>query len=239
MTTSRLTTSGIFGSYHLKPGKKLPADFLTRLKEINAKRKKTNDFNAYKRDLRNLLQLSEVQITDNKIRTYVGFIWGEGSISISIKKTATGVYLDPYFNVTQHVNGAIYLYTLLEIFGTGSISYKAKSNATLVFSIDNRDSLKEKVIPFFEKHVLSEACENLKYRFSLFKRSLELFDEGAHLDLERLTKEVLVIWDKLRVQKGQSNQTFQDLKEAENYVRSVWSPSGELKKPRKRRQTPG
>ena len=81
---------------------------------------------------------------------FAGFIEGEGSFSVSAKKSPSakfGVYLDPEFSITQHVNGSSHLFRCLCLFRTGVIRHKNKSNATLVYRIYNRETLKQKVIP--------------------------------------------------------------------------------------------
>ena len=80
-----------------------------------------------------------------------GFIAGEGGINVSAKKSPNsrfGIIIDPEFSITQHLDGFFFLFGALVLFETGSIHFKKGSSATLVFRIDNRRSLQERVIPF-------------------------------------------------------------------------------------------
>lgn len=41
-----------------------------------------------------------------------------------------------------------------------------------------------------------------------------------NFNLESLINECLPLWDDMRIQKGQSNESFKNLQEAQNYVRN-------------------
>jgi len=87
-------------------------------------------------------------------------------------------------------------------------------------TIDNRVSLEQKVVPFYEKYTSDFAVPYKKRRINIFKKLLQLFNEQAHLNENRLLNEVLPLWDSLRMQKGQSNQSFQDLEYSQKYVKN-------------------
>lgn len=207
-------------TYLLAPGEKLSETLVTKIKELNAGKP---DFNTYKQRVRNTFGLKPVTIKENQLYYLGGFIEGEGSISIGAKKNKNakfGVELDPLFNITQHINGVQHLYFALEVFQTGRIRYKISSNATLVFIIEPRKSLQEKVCPFFEKYVYPFSSPAKQIRYKNFKKMLNLFDENAHLDKERFINELLPIWSSMRVQQGYEGQTFKTLEEAQNFVRN-------------------
>ncbi len=183
------------------------------------------DFKAYTRRVRELFHLDPITINQKKCYFLAGFIEGEGSISISAKKNENakfGVELDPNFNITQHVNGVKHLYLALEMFQTGRIRYKHGSNATLVFIIEPRKSLQQKVCPFFEKYMLGHDLSSKvkQVRYQNLKKMLDLFDDNAHLDKDRFINELLPIWDSMRIQKQYQKQTFQSLEEAQEFVRT-------------------
>nr|AAL34373.1 unknown [Lobochlamys segnis]ALO21040.1 putative LAGLIDADG homing endonuclease [Lobochlamys segnis] len=203
----------------LKPGEKLSDDFLEEIREMNAGKP---DFPTYKNRVRTLFGLAPVIITEEKKLFLGGFTEGEGSISVSAKKNPNasfGVEIDPLFNITQHINGVAHLYDALEIFGTGRIRFKSSSNATLVFSIETRLSLVQKVCPFFEKYIIPYASPVKKKRFKNFEKVLSLFDEGAHLDRDRFINEILPLWDDMRMQFFEK-QTFKTLEEAQDFARN-------------------
>ena len=209
--------SGIF----LKPGEKIPQDILEELRKINKKYSETKNFPEYERSVRQLFKLKPMQIKEKTVQFLAGFCEGEASMSVGAKKNSTSnfkVYVDPEFNITQHVNGISNLSLALVYFKTGRIRHKISSNATFVFTIDNRQNLKEKVLPFYEKYVHSYGSPVKVRRTEMFKKLLSLFDEKAHLNYDRMINEVLPLWDAMRVQVGPSNETFQSLREAQDYV---------------------
>ena len=130
------------------------------------------------------------------------------------------VFFDPEFNITQHINGIQNLYLALCVFQTGRIRYKSSSNATFVYTIDNRKSLIEKVIPFYETYVKPYGCKVKVSRVKTFKQVLKLIDEKAHLNSDRLINEFLPLWDSLRMQFN-SNQTFVDQRQAELFLKNA------------------
>ena len=199
--------------------KKVKPQILENLSKINNEYTKNKDFIGYKNEIQKCFDLSSVKI-DKNCRFYLaGFIEGEGSINVSLKKVPNGkILVDPEFSITQHINGISNLYLALCLFQTGRIRYKIGINATFVYSIDNRRSLDEKIIPFYEKYVIIYGSLHKKERFKSFKRLLQHLNEKDHLNTEKMVYEILPLWDKMRMQIGQANQTFKDLKEAQNYV---------------------
>ena len=104
-------------SYSLPPGEQLPEDVKNALRRANEQYKKTRDFPKYTQTIQKILQLPDfVPFTEEEKCFFGGFIEGEGSISVSAKKGKSskfGVYFDPEFSVTQHVNGSIHLFRCL------------------------------------------------------------------------------------------------------------------------------
>jgi hypothetical protein len=211
--------SGMF----LEPGEKISQDFLQKLAEINAHYTKKKDFLKYQQDLGKLFDLPSPKINNRTTDYLAGFIEGEGSLSVGAKKNLTGkfkVYIDPEFNITQHINGIANLYLVLSYFKTGRLRHKTGSNATFVFTIDNRLTLEQKIVPFYESYLSSDFGTSVKKRrVWIFKALLNLFNEKAHFDLERMLFEVLPLWNAMRMQVGQKNETFKSLEDAQNYVR--------------------
>jgi len=202
---------------------------LTKLKHINDHYTDTKDFKKYRQDLAQFFeltsQLKSWQMNQNTVDYLAGFIEGEGSLNIGAKKNGSArfkVYIDPEFSVTQHINGIANLFLVLCYFQTGRIRYKTGSHATFVFTIDNRLTLEQKVVPFYEKYLSCGFGTPVKQRrVFIFKDLLRLFKEKAHLDLERMIFEVLPLWHAMRVQIGQTHQSFQSLEDAQDYVRKT------------------
>ena len=206
----------------LSPGEKLPEDVKTALKNANKEYAKSRDFKKYTERIQSILRLPDfVPLSENEKLFFGGFLEGEGSISVGAKKNTSskfGVYLDPEFSVTQHVNGSIHLFRCLCHFRTGLIRLKSKSNATLVYTIDNRETLKQKIVPFMKKYVSPYSCVPKETRFHHWCALLDLFEQGAHLDFKRFLYEIGPIWDQLRIQKGQVNESFTSLEDFQQYV---------------------
>ena len=100
-----------------------------------------------------------------------GFIEGEGSFAVSIKKHPNakfGYLVDPEFFIYQHKSGRKLLELAKEIFGTGRIYPKSGNEDVLVFCIDSRRNLKERVEPFVRKYLLP---------FSAKRETIERFFE--------------------------------------------------------------
>lgn len=213
--------SGLF----LEPGEAISPELLTQLAEINHRYTQTKDFSKYQQDLGKLFDLPQPKINNRTADYIAGFLEGEGSLSVGAKKNTTSkfkVYIDPEFNVTQHINGMANLYLILCFFKTGRMRHKNGSNATFVFTIDNRVSLEQKVIPFYEDYLASHFGTPVKKRrVWIFKKLLELFKQKAHLDLDRMLYEVLPLWNAMRIQVGQKNETFKSLEDAQDYVRKA------------------
>jgi len=87
----------------------------------------------------------------------LGFADAEGCFSISLKRENTarfGWALDPLFQVTQHKNSREVLELFKGELRCGRIIEKPGQADCLLFLVDNRRQLVEKIIPFFEKYEL-------------------------------------------------------------------------------------
>jgi len=212
--------------FKLEPGEKLPKDMLEKLNAINKAYSKSRNFSQYVQELEQLFNLTPLQVTEESKRFLGGFMEGEASLNVSAKKLETaqfGMLIDPEFSITQHVNGFTHLHQALKIFQTGRIRHKAGSNATLVFIIDNRTSLEQKVVPFYENYVAPFACTAKVIRLQRFKEMLRLFGKDSHRDVKAFIEEILPLWDSMRMQslRGQSNESFADLQEAQRFVSNL------------------
>lgn len=210
---------------YLQPGEVISSEIIKELQMANAQYTKTKNFAEYQRSIQRIFNLKPIQTKKMALQFYLaGFLEGEGSLNVGAKKNQTSkfkVYIDPEFSVTQHINGISNLYLAMFVFQTGRIRHKAGSNATFVYTIDNRQSLEEKVIPFYEKYVRLYGSPFKERRARIFKKLLSLFKEKAHLDIDRMIHEILPLWDAMRMQKGQSNETFRSLEEARQYVKTA------------------
>ena len=115
-------------------------------------------------------------ITENQKWFLAGFIEGEGSVNVSIKKHPTakfGYIIDPEFNIYQYKEREEILYFAKEMFKTGRIYPKPGNEEVLVFRIESRRTLLEKVIPFFNKYMLYSTRKEDIIKFEKIVRDLE------------------------------------------------------------------
>ena len=98
----------------------------------------------------------------------LGFTDAEGCFSVSLKKENTarfGWALDPLFQITQHKCNREVLEMFQKELKCGRIIEKSGQPDCLVFLVDNRRQLVEKIIPFFEKYPLLTKCNDfVKFR---------------------------------------------------------------------------
>lgn len=212
----------ILQNFKIQPGEALPIAIKDQLKQINDQFTRTKNRDQYLKSLKDVFNLSgDVQVTKESKIFLGGFIEGEASLNVSVKKHSQskfGVLVDPEFSITQHVNGFSMLYFALVVLNAGRISYKSGSNATLVFRIDSRQTLKEKVLPFLSIYVTPYGSTIKANRLVTFKQIMDLFDQDAHQNVKDLLYKILPLWDVMRMQVGQSNQAFANLQEAQQYV---------------------
>lgn len=200
----------------LSPGTVLDPEILSQLHHANTlkKRKSTS---WYQEKIAEIFSLKPSKVQRDHCTFLGGFIVAQGSLNASAKKTGKfGLVIDPEFSLTQHVNGVNVLYSALQVFQTGTIRHKSGSNATLVFRIGSRESLRQKCIPFCEKYSAIYAGEEWKRRVGLHKRLLQFFVDGAHKDLSSFTGKILPLWDQIR---HSSHAGFYSLEQAVTYVR--------------------
>ena len=187
--------------------------------------------NDYASQIRNLFGLSPYKsLSEKGLLFLAGFVEGEGSINVSIKKLQTakfGITLDPEFSITQNVSGVSILCNALNYFQTGRIFLKEGSKGTLVFRISNRISLEEKVVPFYQNFLDDHGSQQKRNRLNLLIAMLNAFKANKHKEIDSLCDDLLPIWDdmlffctKKNKQVNKQNQTFANLEAAQNYVRN-------------------
>lgn len=135
-----------------------------------------------------------------------GFMEGEGSFCISLKKQKNSIRVDPEFNICQHLDGISHLIAYMNLFKTGNISFKIGSRNTFVFKITNRRALKEKFIPYYKKYVLPYSCKQKKYNFKLYLTVLNLLEQKVHLTPKGLAFKILPLVYKMHTHKGKSRK---------------------------------
>ena len=93
----------------LKSKQKVSENILSALKSANVHYSKTKKFSTYKKKIQQIFKLKSItKITSETKCYFAGFVEGEGSLNVGIKqnnKTQFKLYVDPEFNITQHING--------------------------------------------------------------------------------------------------------------------------------------
>jgi len=208
---------------YLKPGETLPQNVKEALQNANANFSRTRNHKNYISELTQIFNYTPKKIGLREKYFLGGFIEGDGSINVSAKKlrnAAHGIHIDPEFSITQHVNSVELLILALSLFQTGVIRYKTGSNATLVLIIDNRDDLENKVVPFYKRYVNLIGSSVKTKRLEKFEKVLAHIRKNHHQDINILVNELLPLWDSMRMQTGQKNQTFASLAEAQTYAKN-------------------
>ncbi len=121
---------------------------------------------------------------------FAGFVDGEGSFNVSLNDYRSGWQVTPSFNVSQK-DGTV-LFLLKKCLGCGRI--KRRRDGLWIFVVENPNSLKEKVIPFFKKY--SFLSSKAKTNFSIFCQIVRLINEDKHLTREGL-ENVAMLREKL------------------------------------------
>ena len=116
----------------------------------------------------------------------VGFVDGEGCFHIGINKNQEmklGVQVLPEFTVVQHQVDEQVLYALKTYFGCGVV--RKNHGTRLCYRVRGQENLRNKIVPFFEKHQLKT---RKRIDFAKFRRVLLLMEKGDHLTADGLEK---------------------------------------------------
>jgi len=144
-----------------------------------------------------------------KVGYYIaGFVDGEGSFNVSVKKCEDrrlGWKIEPLFNVSQ--KDKVILVLLKRWLRCGKI--RQRKDGLFYYEVRNINALRNNIIPFFEK--FSFLSSKSKKNFSIFKRIIKKIVQGEHLKEEGL-KEILKLREKLNEGRGRKRKyTIQDI----------------------------
>ena len=116
----------------------------------------------------------------------VGFVDGEGCFHVGINQNQEmrlGVQVLPEFTVVQHEIDEQVLYGLKDYFGCGVV--RVNHGTRLSYRVRGQANLRDRIIPFFEKHKL-KTRKNID--FQKFRKVILLMEKGEHLKPEGLEK---------------------------------------------------
>jgi len=143
-----------------------------------------------------------------------GFIEGEGSLAVSIKKHPSrfGFIASPEFFLYQHESGRPLLELAREVFGHGSITPKPGNPQVLVFRVASRKVLLGRVIPYFERYVVPFTCKGAMFRG--FREIVLAMSRKEHLTPDGLLKVIEVAYSMNPNSKGRERlRTLPELRE--------------------------
>jgi hypothetical protein len=109
-----------------------------------------------------------------------GFVEGEGSVCISLKRHATarfGYFVQPEFFLYQHRKRRKLLEMAAEEFGSGSIFPKPGNPDVLVLKIGDRRVLRDTVVPFLRRYMRFSARV---VDYEIFARAVEMVSDRLH-----------------------------------------------------------
>ncbi len=119
-----------------------------------------------------------------RLDSYIaGYVDGEGSFSISVQRNRTcrvGFQLVPEFHVSQNGDRAQVLELIRRRLGCGYIKPNGTRDRAVVLVVRDRESLIERVIPFFEANPLLSAKQADFQKFARVVRAMAL---GHHRTL--------------------------------------------------------
>ena len=116
----------------------------------------------------------------------VGFVDGEGCFHVGINKNESmslGVQVLPEFTIVQHEIDEQILYGLKDYFKCGVV--RNNHGTRLAYRVRGQKNLRERIIPFFEKHKLKT---RKRVDFEKFRKVILLIEKGKHLEADGLEK---------------------------------------------------
>ena len=128
----------------------------------------------------------------------VGFVDGEGCFYVGINshpEMKAGFQVLPEFTVVQHERDVQLLHALKQFFGCGVV--RRNHGDRMAYRVRNIQHLRERIIPFFEKHPLKSKKQ---VDFMKFRKILLLMERGEHLKPEGI-EQIREIASKMNTQR--------------------------------------
>lgn len=122
----------------------------------------------------------------------LGFVDGEACFSAPVVKSPSmtlGWQVQPAFAVVQGASSRQVLDDLVDFFECGGVYLNRRRDNhkedLLRYTVNRRDDLLERIIPFFREHQLRTTKRR---NFEKFATIVEMMEEGRHLTLEGLVE---------------------------------------------------
>ena len=116
----------------------------------------------------------------------VGFVDGEGCFFVGINahpEMTAGYQVLPEFTVVQHKRDVQLLFSLKHFFGCGVV--RQNHGDRMAYRVRGADHLRERIVPFFEKHPLKT---RKRLDFLKFRKILLMMERNEHLTLDGIEK---------------------------------------------------
>lgn len=133
---------------------------------------------------------------------FSGFVDGEGSFNVSIRKGEGYKYGWQFaftFNVSQ--KDKVILALLKHWLKCGHL--KQRKDGLWSYVVENQKSLLERIIPFFNR--FNFLSSRMKNNFSIFKRIMQIVGEGRHIMPEGI-REILLLRERLNEGRGRKRK---------------------------------
>ena len=114
-----------------------------------------------------------------EVQWVVGFVDGEGCFHVAINKnetTKSGIQIQPEFSVVQHQRDIQILYALKKYFQCGQV--RQNHGERYMFRVRGHANLRDRILPFFEKHKLKTKKRIDFEKFREVVRMMEKEDPG-------------------------------------------------------------
>ena len=148
-----------------------------------------------------------------------GFADGEGSFNVSLRKKeySIGWQASPSFNVSQRDQTVLALFK--RWLGCGTL--RNRKDGVVYYEVTSIVSLKERVIPFFEKFQLISSSK--KTNFRIFRQIIETMSEREHLD-DAGWKKILSLREELNKGHGRKRKySINDVLESNSYPQRLYA----------------
>src|ERR1700721_617437 len=184
-------------------------------------------------------QQERLSVSEKKCWFLAGLIEGEGSLCVSIKNhkpSRFGYLVPPEFFIYQHKIRRGLLELASDVFGTGRITPKVGNEDVLVYSIESRRLITERVLPFYERYM----AFSFKTRdYHLFREILMALESKHHLDPHGLVEIVKLAYQMNMVGKQRKRPIAEvigrilrdftpdaNIRVGEDKVRAAWRHAG-------------
>lgn len=131
----------------------------------------------------------------------VGFVDGEGCFNLDVHLKSDmrwGLQMQLEFTVVQHEVDIQVLHAFKSYFGCGTVGVNRKDTTSTRYHyrVKSVASLKEHILPFFEKHSLKTKKQ---VEFQKFRKICHLMDQGYHRESLKNFLEIYDMGQELRV----------------------------------------